>query len=50
VCTGEVLARQAEAMLQPDLWSEMSRSSSLLAQPDAAAAIARVVLTTGRYA
>jgi UDP-N-acetylglucosamine--N-acetylmuramyl-(pentapeptide) pyrophosphoryl-undecaprenol N-acetylglucosamine transferase len=50
VCTGEVLARQADAMLTPELWREMSRSSSLLAQPDAAAAIARVVLTTGRYA
>jgi len=50
MCTGEVLARQADAMLTPELWNEMSRSSSLLAQPDAAAAIARVVLTTGRYA
>jgi UDP-N-acetylglucosamine--N-acetylmuramyl-(pentapeptide) pyrophosphoryl-undecaprenol N-acetylglucosamine transferase len=46
-CTGEMLARQADVMLAPDVWNEMSRSSSLLAQPNAAASIARVVLSTG---
>jgi hypothetical protein len=34
-------------MLAPDVWNEMSRSSSLLAQPNAAESIARVVLSTG---
>jgi UDP-N-acetylglucosamine--N-acetylmuramyl-(pentapeptide) pyrophosphoryl-undecaprenol N-acetylglucosamine transferase len=46
-CTGEVLARQAETMLQPEVWVEMSRACALLARPDAAAQIARVVISVG---
>ncbi len=47
MCTGVTLAEQAEKILQPLVWAEMSRACSLLAQPDAAEAIARVVLATG---
>jgi UDP-N-acetylglucosamine--N-acetylmuramyl-(pentapeptide) pyrophosphoryl-undecaprenol N-acetylglucosamine transferase len=47
MCTGAALAQQAEKILQPLVWAEMSRACSLLAQPDAAEAIARVVLVTG---
>ena len=45
-CTGEALARHADAMLTPAVLLEMSRASSLLARPDAAASIARTVLST----
>ena len=46
-CTGEMLDRQADALLNPEVSSEMSRASSLLAQPDAAAAIARTIMRYG---
>jgi UDP-N-acetylglucosamine--N-acetylmuramyl-(pentapeptide) pyrophosphoryl-undecaprenol N-acetylglucosamine transferase len=46
-CTGEALARVAETMLQPELWVEMSRACALVARPDAAAQIARVVISIG---
>jgi UDP-N-acetylglucosamine--N-acetylmuramyl-(pentapeptide) pyrophosphoryl-undecaprenol N-acetylglucosamine transferase len=46
-CSGEVLARQADTMLQPEVWIEMSRASALLARPDAAVQIARVVISVG---
>lgn len=45
-CTGEVLARHADAILTPAVLLEMSRASSLLARPDAAESIARTVLAT----
>ncbi len=47
-CSGEVLARHANALLDPEVCQEMSRASSLLAQPDAAGAIARTVLQAAR--
>ena len=46
-CTGEALAALADQMLQPEVWAEMSRASSLLARPDAAARIADVALVVG---
>ena len=46
-CNGEVLARQCQAVLAPGVLPEMARSSSLLAKPDAASAIAHVVVSVG---
>jgi len=46
-CTGATLQREADALLAPDAWREMSRASSSLARPDAARAIARVVVALG---
>jgi len=43
-CTGAELDRQATAIMRPEVLREMSLASSLLAQPDAATAIARAVL------
>ncbi len=43
-CTGAELDRQASAILQPEVMREMSLASSLLAQPDAATAIARTII------
>lgn len=46
-CTGEVLQQRAEALLAHDVLREMSRASSLLARPEAADAIAGVILARG---
>lgn len=46
-CTGEALARLVDQILQPEVWVEMSRASSLLARRDAAARIAQVALSLG---
>lgn len=48
-CTAQVLAQQADALLQPDVLREMAAASSLLAQPDAAATIARVAIARGKH-
>lgn len=44
-CSGDVLAQEIEAMLEPARWAEMSRASSRLARPNAARDIARVALS-----
>ena len=46
-CTGERLDELALDMLDPEVWTAMSRASAQLAQPDAAAGIARTVLRVG---
>nr|MBW4030738.1 UDP-N-acetylglucosamine--N-acetylmuramyl-(pentapeptide) pyrophosphoryl-undecaprenol N-acetylglucosamine transferase [Acidobacteriota bacterium] len=46
-CTGARLQREADALLDPAVGRAMSRASSSLARPDAAAAIARVVVSVG---
>jgi UDP-N-acetylglucosamine--N-acetylmuramyl-(pentapeptide) pyrophosphoryl-undecaprenol N-acetylglucosamine transferase len=45
-CTAAELASRVDAVLRPETWREMSLAASLLAQPDAASAIARIILTT----
>lgn len=46
-CTGGELQQRAEALLAHDVLEEMSRASSRLARPDAAGAIAGIILARG---
>jgi UDP-N-acetylglucosamine--N-acetylmuramyl-(pentapeptide) pyrophosphoryl-undecaprenol N-acetylglucosamine transferase len=47
-CDAEALAQRVEHVLGTEVWAQMSRACTLLARPDAAARIARVVLSAGR--
>ena len=47
-CTGDVLAQQLDAIMQPGVREAMSRAAASIARPDAAGAIADVVIGARR--